>query len=110
MTEYKPSTIVVKLAEKLGRKPIAEAIRLDGTVVIVFENGQKMIFDKDAITRTLTEPALATPEIGQGGLDLLSKSPPLTTPATRVADDQELLEDAGVLKEEQPHKRKKKGA
>ena len=60
--QYKPSTIVVKLAEKLHLHPIAEHIYPDGHIVIVFEEGAKMSFDKDAITRTLTEPAEATPE------------------------------------------------
>jgi hypothetical protein len=60
--EYRPSSIVAKLAGKLHSKPVAEFIRLDGTVVIVFEDGRKLTFDKDAITRTLTEPEVITPE------------------------------------------------
>ncbi len=59
---YRPSMIVAKLAEKVHGNPIAETIRIDGTVVIVFEDGRKLTFDKDAITRTLTETAEATPE------------------------------------------------
>jgi hypothetical protein len=87
MAEYKPSMIVAKLAEKLRGKPIAEAIRIDGTVVIVFEDGRKLTFDKDAITRTLTEPEIITPEFKE-------YDPP--------------LEDAGLVSE-MPSRRKKKG-
>jgi len=60
MSDYKPSSIVAKLAEKMRAVPIAESIKLDGTVVIIFEDGRKIIFDRDDITRTLTEPALPT--------------------------------------------------
>ena len=62
MSEFRPSTIVAKLAEKLHGKPIAENIRSDGTVVIVFEDGRKLTFDRDAITRTLTEPLSMDPD------------------------------------------------
>jgi glucan-binding YG repeat protein len=64
--QYTPSTIVMKLAEKVGGKPIAESIRSDGTVVVVFEDGRKIVFDKDAITRTLTEQKISTPETAMG--------------------------------------------
>ena len=56
MSDYKPSSIVASLCKKLNAVPVAEAIRLDGTVVIVVEDGRKLVFDKDGITRTLTEP------------------------------------------------------
>jgi hypothetical protein len=36
--------------------PVAEVIRLDGTVVIVVEDGRKLTFFKDDITRTLSMP------------------------------------------------------
>ena len=62
MAAYKPSTIVAKLAAKLNLTPIAESIHPDGTVVFVAQEGGKFTFDKDDITRTLTEPAEATPE------------------------------------------------
>jgi hypothetical protein len=87
MGEYKPSMIVAKLAGKLHATPIAEAIRIDGTVVIVFEDGRKLTFDKDAITRTLTEPEISTPETA------------MQDPA---------LEDVGTTSE-QPRRRKQKG-
>jgi hypothetical protein len=80
---YRPSTIVVKLAEKLHANPIAERIYPDGLVVIVFEDGRKLSFDRDDITRTLTEPELFTPETasGTGG-----SQPPSTPPAAREAE------------------------
>jgi hypothetical protein len=71
MSDYKPSSIVVSLCKKLNTMPLAEAIRLDGTVVIVVADGRKLTFSKDdtvraaataaspvrdGITRTLTEP------------------------------------------------------
>jgi hypothetical protein len=59
MPDYRPSQIVAKLAEKVGGIPIAEAIRLDGTVVIIFQDGRKLTFAKDDITRTLTESSAA---------------------------------------------------
>ena len=56
MSDYKPSSIVVSLCKKLNTVPVAEAIRPDGTVVIVVADGRKLVFNKDDITRTLTEP------------------------------------------------------
>lgn len=61
MSDYKPSSIVVSLCKKLGAIPIAEAIRLDGTVVIVVADGRKLTFLKDDITRTLTEKHSTAP-------------------------------------------------
>ena len=61
MSDYKPSQIVVSLCKKLGAIPIAEAIRLDGTVVIVVADGRKLTFLKDDITRTLTESSPTMP-------------------------------------------------
>jgi hypothetical protein len=61
MGDYKPSQIVVSLCKKIVEVPIAEAIRLDGTVVIITADGRKLIFSKDDITRILTGPAVAIP-------------------------------------------------
>ena len=68
MSDYKPSSIVVSLCKKLHAIPIAESIRLDGTVVIVVADGRKLTFFKDDITRTLTEP------VGQGGVTVRAAS------------------------------------
>lgn len=62
MSDYKPSTIAMKLCEKLHETPIKDRIELDGTVVIIFADGRKRKFDRDEITRTLTEPEISTPE------------------------------------------------
>ncbi len=60
MNDYKPSSIVVSLCKKLRAIPIAESDRLktDGVLVIVVEDGRKLTFSKDDITRTLTEPEI----------------------------------------------------
>jgi hypothetical protein len=88
MNDYKPSTIVMKLCEKLHETPIKERIELDGTVVIIFADGRKRIFGKDDITRTLTEPAIANPETpgledaGQA-LPMVGRSPTTKQPVKR---------------------------
>lgn len=99
MSDYKPSSIVAKLAEKMRAVPVAESIKLDGTVVIIFEDGRKIIFDKDAITRTLTEPAIA---FGQGGV-----MPPLPTSTARDAEANSSLDDVDSTLEKPRLKRKK---
>lgn len=62
MADYKPSSIVVSLCKKLNAVPLAEAIRLDGTVVIVVADGRKLTFGKDDITRTLAGPDPESPK------------------------------------------------
>ena len=65
MDDYRPSQIVVSLCKKLHAIPIAESDRLktDGVLVIVVEDGRKLKFTKDDITRTLTEAEPAAPEM-----------------------------------------------
>jgi hypothetical protein len=127
VSDYKPSSIVVSLCKKLQAIPVAEAVRLDGTVVIVVADGRKLTFSKDdtvraaataaspvrdGITRTSTGP------IGQGGV-----KPTLPTSATsrsilegRDAEDPatpkaavvDSLEVAKPVKVRKPRENKKK--
>ena len=80
MDEYRPSSIVVSLCKKLRAIPIAENDRLktDGVLVIVVEDGRKLTFTKDDITRTLTEPAVEEPTAAPEG-DLQAESKPVKT-------------------------------
>ena len=75
MADYKPSSLVVSLCKKLRAIPIAESDRLktDGVLVIVVEDGRKLTFTKDDITRTLTEPAVEEPAALEGELHAESK-------------------------------------
>jgi hypothetical protein len=65
----------MSLCKKLQMIPIAEAIRIDGTVVIIFADGRKMIFNKDDITRILTEPEVVKAPI-KGELEDVQQQQP----------------------------------
>ena len=54
MTEPHIPAIVMSLAQKVGKKPM-EWKEYPDRVVIIFTNGQKMVFDRQELSPTMSE-------------------------------------------------------
>ena len=66
MTEPHIPAIVMSLAQKVGKKPM-EWKEYPDRVVIIFTNGQKMVFDRQELSPTMSEYDLTPPALALSG-------------------------------------------